>query len=205
MKNTIIKTNGSYKERLVITDDAIILGPSTIKSIEKFIESSNKSGKIKSVSTIPLSGVKKISFNEKGEQIKIEYTNKKGKDKKESISLKDDSSPDLGHYLGGSLQMKREEVIENKLLKLLPNAALCLGLIILAIYLGLGDHFDSFINEETTTSGRSGRRLATAKAILSSLGKFPTLIILGAAGMFFGWTAWKRYSRPAREVTYTKV
>ena len=204
MKDHIHKVGGMLMfTHLLITDDKLLFGLDTLKTVEAFHEEYNREGKMKAIKAISIDTISNVEFNESDGVTKITYTTDKGKTKTKKISFdQKELSNVFGDYLGQERQLKREVKDEKKWLVLLGNVALMLLVLGGLIYLLDVDNFNSYLIEEESNT-RSGRKRAFYKTILSMLGHKGTLGILGFATLFAGYSAFSEFKKPAKVISYS--
>lgn len=203
MKNKIYKVGGMLMfTHLLITDDKLLFGLDSLKSIEGFNKEYNREGKVKAIKAIPIDRISNIEFKEGSSFTKITFTTDKGKVKSKNISFEPKELASIfSNYLGNERNLNKQVRDEKKWLVLLGNLALVAICIACFMYILDVDNFNAYLQEENSRS-RSGRKAGTVKAILGLLGHKGSLGVLGIAGLLCGFNAFSEYKKPAQVVTY---
>ena len=202
MENHIYSVDAHLWKSLVITEDELWVSSSRMKDLEKFEDATLKTGLLKTAYAHPLSNIYKVSFNEASDNVTIRYKNEKGKDKKMEVDFKDrEVSNDFGEFLGDKLGLVRDEKQESQTKQLLYN------LLYLLITVGATYFLATIENTDELTSGGSSRsrsRGAMIKFVVDTLGQKGVIAVGGAIALFLIYKLYKRYTKPAKEVLFSK-
>ena len=82
MKNTIIRlkemrqTNGKKYRTLVYNDESFMLSTKSHGTVDAMLQSTQKSGLLESVKTIPITSIKELKYNESQSNIDVKYEDK---------------------------------------------------------------------------------------------------------------------------------
>ena len=97
MKKQIIPLSGENQKTFGFTDELLIWSSKRHSTFESLLSSTEKSGMMEDVRTIPVSSLKEIIYNEKETDFTIKY-DKKGKIKKAYAEIHVNDSVDASMY-----------------------------------------------------------------------------------------------------------
>ncbi len=194
----------NYKEgSCVVHNNELWIGSKKYTDLEKFQSAVQNTGFMSSAYSIPLDNISEIKYNDESTEVKFTYTNENDKKKNTSINFGDKATSNaFGDELGEQLGMNKSVTQEGKLMPLLINSLLALGMIFLTYYVGTMNDTSEL---ESSSSRRSRGKLAILRLIVDTLGQTAVLIIGGLISVFLIYLAYKRYTNPANEVVYTRT
>lgn len=201
MRNQIIRLEEKNRKVLAYTDEKIVMSSKGGHTFDSLMESSEKSGMLEIVKTIPIDSINELYFNEKDETFTVKFE-KKGKIKKDTIQLNDISIreslvSDLASLKGLTKNVSTESKIKPLLLNLIALVA-----VPIFTYVFRGMAIEAQNGEQYIATGtRRG-----SKQLIAELVEFigPTgVVIIGVLAMiYFSFITYKRYNNPASEVTF---
>lgn len=201
MENQIIPLDGKNYKVLGFNQEQIVLSSKSHKSMDSLLESSQKSGMLETVLSVPLKSLMRIFFNEKDESFKLRYS-KDGKTKNTTVEISDSSLRDaVAASIASVKSLEKTVVSESKTMPLLKNI---LGIIIIpvATWIFRDMAIDAQNGEHYTASGRrSGFKQLLANAV-EFLGPTGVTIIGVLALLYMIYVTQKRYNNPASDITY---
>ncbi|MEM6804085.1 MAG: hypothetical protein AAF696_21960 [Bacteroidota bacterium] len=202
MNNQVFKIENQKWKSFMISDTDLHLSSGKEKSVEGFEKTLAKSGLLKSTKSISLDSIMGISFNEKAENLTLRYQGEKGS-KKLKLEMEDeDLSNQLGEYLGQSLGMGREEVVESTWKGMMNNLLYLIISIGGTIFLALMDNPEDL--DTDSGSRKSQRGKAVIKLLHETVGQTGIIIIGTAISLFLAYRIYKRYQEPAKEVSFSR-
>jgi hypothetical protein len=201
MKQTLIALDEKNQKTFGYDEQQIIISSKSHDTFESLQNAAVKSGLLESVTTIPVSDVTGLSFNEKESNFKIAYL-KNGKAKSETILLSNNASrPSVVAELGNLKGFGKVVVEESKTKPLLMNVlgALFAGVVTYGLRYIAIDAQNGI--EYEATGRRSGIKNLISSAA-SALGPTGVAVLGIAVVAYIIYTAYKRYNNPASVINY---
>ena len=157
---------------------------------------------MESIKVIDTQSISGISYNEKDGRIFVNYTNDKGKEKKESFELSDEEYVvPYAEALAELRGFSRSVSSESKTMPLLYN----LGGIALTAFLtwaAYGIAVDAQNGVEYQASGRRSGIKALLGKLAEVLGPIGVIILGSVIGLVLAYLAYKRFSNPSAVVEF---
>lgn len=200
MKNQVIKTPTKGKEYFGHTDTDIVISTKGQDDINALVAAKDKSGMLESVTHIPLSGLRGMTYNQHGAGITLKHL-KKGKDKNFKITFGDSETRDsVANSLAAVNGFQQSETPESKwkplLFKLffvLVAGIVTAGLAGTAYEAANGGEIEHF------TGRRSGMKNMAVKAA-TALGPIGVGVIGGAVIWYMLYSCVQRWKNPAMDI-----
>jgi len=191
------------KASLMLKDDAIWMMSKKVSSAEKFEKELTKTGVLSSEkSSITLDSISEVFINSASGATKLEYTNEKGKLKKESLEFDDkELANKFGTYIGQKLNLTKSETLENPTRPLLFNILYLVGTIGMTYFLASLEDTNT-ITDSTRRRGSGGR--AILKMVVDTLGETGLYAAGTLISLYILYRMYQRYKSPAKEITYVK-
>lgn len=198
MENQVLNAKSNIYQSIVLRDDELWLSVNKVRNLEKFEKVAERTGLMESVTKMPLSKIKEISYNEASESLKLIYTNKKGKEKKMSLTFDDESESNyFAEYLGGKLNFSRFEEKENQIKPILTNVFFLLITILGTFLFSTMEDTSEF---DDVSSRKDARNQALMKLIVETVGQTGVFIIGGMISVYLIYRIYSRYQNPANDV-----
>ena len=205
MKNTIAVLEGRKFKVFGFSDQEVILSSRHHSSFESLLSAVEKSGFTETVEHFPISLIEELSYNEGSKGLELKFKNKKGKSKKKQLVFKKKEQKNTFIPNLASLGDFKQHIETEKKIRPLIGTFFFISLIAGATYW----------LRNVAISAENGEHLEIKSGKYSGLGQIiiniteligPTgVLAIGAlGGLYMLFLAYKRYTNPTNEITYTK-
>jgi len=199
MKNQVFSVNNEVLKVIGFNDDKLMISSKGHNDIESLAASAEKSGMMETIKTVDIPSITSIFFNEKDHNIKVKYTNKKGKEKSHSIELLDhDLTADFANELAEMRGFTKAVSTETTIRPLLYNIA---GIVFTGFITWLAYSIATGSMEVSDSGRRRGLQVLFGR-IAETLGPIGVIILGSLITLFLAYSAYKRFSNPASVVEY---
>ena len=202
MKNQIIRLDEENRKVFGFNDEQLIFSSKGHKTFESLESAAVKPGLLETLKTIDIDAVKAIEYNESEEGFTIIH-DKKGKNKKEGVGIKNSELREGLVKELASLKGFNPAVVEEKKIKPLLFNLFWIVLVGGFTVIARGMAIDAQNGEHYVATGRKRGIAQLITDTIESIGPLWVTIIGVVCLLYTIYNAYKRYNNPSQEIKYS--